>query len=158
MTIERQQCNTGFRASHIGTAQRQGTYSYDYNSPIPNDQPYVDKARPFPQYPGIPYRTNGAGHQYNSLSTEVKRSMAKGLQARLAWTWARDRYDLSRWDSLENPFDRHREVAVAPDVPRVGEPFFRGGSQETRQAELEEPASARGAGPRRPAGMATNRP
>lgn len=117
VTIERQQWNTGFRASYIGTAQRQGTYSYDYNSPIPNDQPYISKARPFPQYPGISYRTNGAGHQYNSLSTEVKRSMAKGLQAQLAWTWARDRYDLSRWDSLENPFDRHREVAVAPDVP-----------------------------------------
>ncbi|MCC6589082.1 MAG: TonB-dependent receptor [Bryobacterales bacterium] len=117
LTIEHQRWNTGFRASYIGTAMRQGTYSYDYNSPVPDGRPYISKPRPFPNFPSIMYRTNGAGHQYNSLSTEVKRSFASGLYYQFAWTWARDRYDLGRWDTLENPFNRQREVGVAADVP-----------------------------------------
>ena len=32
-TIERQQWNTGFRASYIGTAMRRGVYQYNYNAP-----------------------------------------------------------------------------------------------------------------------------
>ena len=39
-TIEREQWNTGFRASYIGTAQRKGAWMYNYNSPVPNDQPF----------------------------------------------------------------------------------------------------------------------
>ncbi len=117
-TIEHQQWNTGFRLSYIGTAQRQGSYSYNYNSPIPDDRPFTAKARPFQQYPEIMYRTNGAGHQYHGLSAEVKRSMVKNLYFQAAYTLARDRYDAFRWGTIENPFDRHREVGNAFDMPR----------------------------------------
>ena len=34
-TIERQQWNTGFRVSYIGTALRKGAWMYNYNSPVP---------------------------------------------------------------------------------------------------------------------------
>lgn len=102
--------------TYNGTAQRYGTFSYNYNSPLPSDQPYISKARPFQQYPDIYYRTNGAGHQYNGLMTTVKRNVG-GAHLSFAWTWQRDRYDLERWDAPENPFDRHREIAVNSAFP-----------------------------------------
>jgi hypothetical protein len=124
VTIERQQWNTGFRISYIGTAMRQGVYQYNYNSPVPNSQPYVDKPRPFPNFPDIFYVTNGAGHQYNGLTVEALRHLSGGLYFQSSWTWARDRYDLDyNWDfgnwqfTSENPFDRKREIGPAQEIP-----------------------------------------
>lgn len=124
-TIERQQWNTGFRISYIGTAMRQGAYRYNYNSPIPDARPYTAKARPYPRYPDVFYVTNGVGHQYNGLTVEAMRQMAKGLYFQASWTWARDRYDLDyNWGfadnafTPENPFDRRREIGPAQEIPK----------------------------------------
>ncbi len=116
-TIEHARWNTGFRVSYIGTNTRQGVYAYNYNSPRPDDQLFINKARPFPQYPGINYLTNGAGHQFNSLTVEAERRLARGLQFQSSWVWARDIGDLERGETLENPFDRARDRAVWPDIP-----------------------------------------
>lgn len=124
VTVERQQWNTGFRVSYIGTAMRKGAWARNYNAPVPDAQPFIAKTRPFPKYPGINSVTNGAGHQYNGLSVEALRQFAKGFYFQSSWTWARDRYDLDyNWDfddwmfTSENPFDRRRERAVAQDIP-----------------------------------------
>jgi hypothetical protein len=117
LTIEHSRWNTGFRASYIGTNTRQGDYSYNYNSPVPDARLFIEKPRPFPQYPAINYFTNGAGHQFHSMTLEVERRMARGLQFQSSWVWARDIGDLERGQALENPFDRQREVSVAPDIP-----------------------------------------
>ena len=123
-TIERQQWNTGFRVSYIGTAMRKGAWAYNYNSPVPDDRPFIEKPRPFPNYPDITYVTNGAGHQYNGLTVEALRQLAGGLYFQSSWTWARDRYDMDyNWDFpswqyvSENPFDRQREVGPAQEIP-----------------------------------------
>lgn len=116
-TIERQLWDTGIRISYIGTNTRQGDWSYDYNCPVADTRPYVDKPRPFPRYPGISYFTNGAGHQYNGLTIEAERQFSKGLYFQSSWTWARDIGDLDRGESPENPFDRRRDRAVALDIP-----------------------------------------
>jgi len=73
VTIEHQRWDTGFRLSYIGTNMRQGTWSYDINSPVPDTRAYVDKPRRFPNYPGISYLTNGVGHQYHGMTVEVER-------------------------------------------------------------------------------------
>jgi carboxypeptidase family protein len=117
LTIEHSRWDTGFRVSYIGTNTRQGIYSYNYNSPVPDDRLYINKPRPFPQYPGITYFVNGAGHQYHSFIAEVERRMARGLQFQSSWVWARDIGDLERGQALENPYDRQRERSVAPDIP-----------------------------------------
>jgi len=117
VTIEKQKWDTGFRISYIGTNTRHGDWSYDINSPAVDNQPYVSKPRRFPRYPGISYFTNGAGHQYHALTTEAERYMAKGLYFQTSWSWARDIGDLERGASVENPFDRRRERAVALDIP-----------------------------------------
>jgi hypothetical protein len=117
LTLEHRRWDTGFRMSYIGTNTRQGDYSYDINAPIPDSRPYVDKPRLFPQFPGISYFTNGAGHQYNSLTAEAERNLSRGLYFQASWTWARDIGDLERGASSENPYDRSRERAVWEDIP-----------------------------------------
>ena len=123
-TIERQQWNTGFRMSYIGTAMRKGPWQYNYNAPVANNQPYISKPRAFPNLPDIWYVTNGAGHQYNGFTAEALRHFANGLYFQSSWTWARDRYDLDyNWDFgtekfvSENPRDRKREIGPAQEIP-----------------------------------------
>jgi len=123
-TIERQQWNTGFRASYIGTALRKGAYAYNYNTPVADARPFIDKPRPFQNFGEIDYVTNGAGHQYNGLTLEALRHISKGLYFQSSWTWARDRYDLDyNWDFdlwqyfSEDPRNRHREVGPAMEIP-----------------------------------------
>lgn len=117
LTVEHSRWNTGFRASYIGTNTRQGDYGFNYNSPVPDGELFINKPRPFPQYPGITYFTNGAGHQFHSFTAEVERRMARGLQFQSSWVWARDIGDMERGQVLENPYDRGRERSVAPDIP-----------------------------------------
>ncbi|MGH9718809.1 MAG: carboxypeptidase regulatory-like domain-containing protein [Bryobacteraceae bacterium] len=117
LTIEHQVWQTGFRLSYIGTNTRQGDWSYNYNSPLPDTRPYIDKPRAFPQYPDISYFTNGAGHQYHGLTAEAERHLNRGLYMQTSWTWARDIGDLERGGSPENPFDRRSERSVWLDIP-----------------------------------------
>jgi hypothetical protein len=117
LTIEKQMWQTGFRVSYMGTNTRQGDYSYDFNSPIADTRAYVNKPRAFPNYPGISYFTNGAGHQYHALTAEAERYMAKGLYFQTSWSWARDIGDLNRGAAPEYAFDRQRERAVELDIP-----------------------------------------
>jgi carboxypeptidase family protein len=117
LTIERQQWNTGFRISYIGTNTRQGDYQFNINQPVPDNRAYVDKPRRFPNYPGINYLTNGAGHQYHSMSIEVERRLVKGFSYQGSWVWARDIGDIDRGASPENAYDRERERGVWLDIP-----------------------------------------
>lgn len=117
-TIEHQRWSTGFRASYIGTNTRQGEWGYNINQPLPDNRLFVDKPRMFPRYPAITYQSNGAGHQYNSLTLEAERRFARGLAYQLSWVWARDIGDLERGESPENAYDRARERAVWLDVPK----------------------------------------
>ncbi len=117
LTIEHTRWDTGFRISYIGTNTRQGDWSYNINSPVPDARPYVDKPRRYQQYPDISYFTNGAGHQYHGMTLEAERQMARGFYFQSSWAWARDIGDLERGGSPENPFDRHRERAVWLDIP-----------------------------------------
>ena len=117
LTLERQQWDTGFRLSYTGTNTRHGVWGYDFNSPVADSRPYVDKPRAFPKYPGINYVTNGAGHQYHALTFEAERRMKNGLHAQFYYTLARDIGDLEDGQSPEYAYDRTRERAVWTDIP-----------------------------------------
>ncbi len=116
-TIEHQRWSTGFRASYIGTNTRQGEWGYNYNQPLPDTRAFIDKPRAFPRYPAITYLSNGAGHQYNSLTLEAERRFSNGLAYQTSWVYARDIGDLERGESPENAYDRQRERAVWLDIP-----------------------------------------
>jgi hypothetical protein len=117
-TAERQQGDTAFRISYVGTNTRHGDYNYNINQPLPSTALYINKPRLFPTYPAINYLTNGAGHQYNGLTGEIKRRSAKGVTYQLSYTHARDIGDLERGQSPENAYDRKREVGPWVDIPK----------------------------------------
>jgi hypothetical protein len=120
LTIERQQWNTGFRISYVGTNTRQGDYTINVNQPVPNAQLYVDKPKLFPNYPAINLWTNGAGHQYHAMTVEAQRRFQKGVSYQASWTWAKDIEDLNGFlfPSPENAYDRLRERGNSLDTPR----------------------------------------
>lgn len=117
-TIERQQWNTGFRLSYIGTNTRQGEWGRNINQPVPDTRRFIDKTRPFPNYPAITYIDNGAGHDYHSLTVEVERRYARGLAYQFSYVLARDIGDLERGETAENALDRRRERGDWLDIPR----------------------------------------
>ena len=117
-TIEHVIANTALRVSYVGTNTRQGVYGYNINQPVPDTRLFINKARPFPLYPGITYLTNGAGHQYHGGSVSVsRRSPVHGLQWDFMYTLARDIGDLDHAQSPENAFDRQRERSAWTDIP-----------------------------------------
>ncbi len=118
ITLERQIGDMGVRLSYVGTGTRQGEYQENINQPLPGPGLYINKPRLFPQFGNITYVTNGAGHQYNGLNTEVKRPLAAGLTFDFNWTWARDIGDLERDQQPENSYDLQRERAPWADIPK----------------------------------------
>jgi hypothetical protein len=118
LTLERQQWDTGFRLSYVGTNTRQGVYRYDINSPVADSRNYIDKPRRFPRYPGINYTDNGAGHQYHGVSVEVERKRLKGLSYQVYYTLAKDIQDLENNEIPEYAYDRARERSTWGALPR----------------------------------------
>jgi hypothetical protein len=117
VTIEHQRGSNAFRVSYVGTNTRHGDYNYNINQPLPSTGLFINQPRLFPAYPAINYLTNGAGHQYNGFTAEVKRRGAKGLTYQLSYTLARDIGDLERGQSPENAYNRQRERAPWIDIP-----------------------------------------
>jgi hypothetical protein len=118
ITIEHQQGNNAFRLSYIGTNTRHGDYNYNINQPAPNAGLFINQPRLFPAYPAINYLTNGAGHQYNGFTAEVKRRGPAGLNYQLSYTLAKDIGDLERGQMPENAYDRLRERGPWIDIPK----------------------------------------
>jgi hypothetical protein len=118
VTIEHQRGSSAFRLSYVGTNTRHGDYNYNINQPLPSTALFVNKPRLFPAYPAVNYLTNGAGHQYNGLTAEIKRRTNSGLTYQLSYTLARDIGDLERAQSPENAYDRLRERGPWIDIPK----------------------------------------
>jgi hypothetical protein len=117
VTVERQQWNTGFRISYIGTDTRQGEWGRNINQPVPDTRRFIDKPRQFPSYPAIVYIDNGAGHQYHSLTLETERRFSRGLAYQFSYVLARDIGDLERDQTAENAYDLARERGRWLDIP-----------------------------------------
>lgn len=119
VTVEHQRWHTGFRASYVSTAGRKLWYERDINAPQPDERLYVNKPRPFPQYPAILMLDNGAHYDYRAITLEAERRMLNGLFVQLAYTAARDMGDTNEWwEPIENPFDLERELGRDRSSPR----------------------------------------
>jgi len=117
LTIERQQWNTGFRVSYIGTNTRQGEWGRNINQPVPDTRRFIDKPRLFPNYPAITFIENGAGHDYQSVTLEMERRYARGVAYQFSYVFAKDIGDLERGETAENARDRRRERGRWLDIP-----------------------------------------
>ena len=117
VTAEHQRGSMAFRLSYVGTNTRKGVWAFNINQPQPGAGLYINKARLFPTYPNINYLTNGAGHQYNAVTAEVKRRGSRGFSYQFSYTLSRDIGDLERQQSPENAYDRARERGPWVDIP-----------------------------------------
>src|SRR5262249_5477573 len=117
VTGERQQWNTGFRISYIGTNTLQGGGGYNINQPAADTRRFLAQARRFPNYPAITYIDNGAGHQYHSLTIETERRYSRGFAYQFSYVLATDHGDLERGETAENAYDRAREYGRWLDIP-----------------------------------------
>jgi Carboxypeptidase regulatory-like domain len=117
VTVERQQWNTAFRVSYIGTNTLQGEWGYNINQPVADTRRFIDKPRRFPNYPAITYIDNGAGHQYHSLTLETERRYSRGFAYQFSYVLASDYGDLERGEVAENAYDRAREYGRWLDIP-----------------------------------------
>ncbi len=118
ITLEHEIGTMGVRVSYVGTGTRQGEYYSNINQPLPGPGSYINKPRLFPQFGNLRYITNGAGHQYNGLNTEVRRPLATGLLYDFNYTWARDIGDLERDQQPEDSYNLARERAPWADIPK----------------------------------------
>lgn len=120
LTVEHERWGTGFRASYVATLGREMWYTRDVNAPPADDRLYINKPRPFPQYPDITYADNGARHDYHGVTFEGERHISKGLFFQAAYTLARDKGHTINWFTapIENPFDLERENGHDTATPR----------------------------------------
>jgi len=122
VTVEHERWNTGFRASYFATLGRAMWYERDANAPAADGRLYIEKPRPFPQFPDITYADSGGSHDYQAVTVEAERRFSKGLFFQIAYTAARDLGDTGGnaanggiyTTPIENPFDLARERG--PDV------------------------------------------
>ena len=126
VTVEHERWNTGFRVSYIATLGRAMWYERDANAPVADGRLYIEKPRPFPQFPDITYADNGGSHDYHGVTVEAERRFSQGLFFQVAYTAARDLGDTGGnapnggiyTTPIENPFDLARERG--PDVATPG--------------------------------------
>jgi hypothetical protein len=116
LTLEREMWGKGFRLSYVGTNSRQGLWNYNINAPVPDTRLFVDKARRFPNFPAIPYNSNGAGHQYHSLTAQVSQRYNNGLEYQGSYVWSRD-IGNTEYRTAENPYDRQRDRGPSSENP-----------------------------------------
>ncbi len=100
---------------------RCGTRATPTHPPV-DDRLYINKPRPFPQYPSITYADNGAKHDYHGVTFEAERRFSKRLcSSRPPTRWRATKATRSNWFTapIEDPFDLERENA-ATIPPRRG--------------------------------------
>ena len=118
-TIEHQRWNTGFRVSYIGTNTRQGEYGYNINQPLAGHPARTSTSRACSRATRrITYLTNGAGHQYNSLTVEVERRFANGsVLPGLLRAGARHRRPGARRHRRRTPTTASASARSGDDIP-----------------------------------------
>jgi hypothetical protein len=115
LTVEHQH---GFSPVFCRHEHPQGNAELQHQpQPLPGPGLYINKAQMFPTYPAINYLTNGAGHQYNAMTAEVKGSGSRGLSYQLSYARSRDIGDLERSQSSDNAYDGQRKRGSWVDIP-----------------------------------------
>ncbi len=133
-TIERQVGEILVRWQYVGTKGTQLYWYRELNVPAPSTIPFTDARRPFPQYGGMNYRTNGGNSIYHGMTLGGERRLRHGVTFNSFWTWSRlmtDSYDgggesnslpvgfwyptfdRSRWRGNQNFNPKHRWTSLA---------------------------------------------
>jgi len=119
LTIEHQRWDTGFMISYNGTGTRQGVWAQNINQPAANSTLFINKARLFPNYPGINYLNNGGGHQYQGLTAQAMRKFKSGFYYQTYFVWAKDMMDMDNGGAPEDAYNRLRDKGPYLRQPKL---------------------------------------
>jgi hypothetical protein len=137
------------RATYRGFMTLNIPYIGDINKPSPSSNP---EARDFFRYPylsQVNFLQDGGIQKLEALDVAVERKFTRGLTFQSGWTWAKNLTDVGDDDetgSIENPFDRRREMGNISWTPRhrfVGQVLYELPFKAQKPAESSFPAALR---------------
>jgi hypothetical protein len=122
LTIERE-LGAGFvaRAGYRGFHTSQLGYEANINKPMPSTDKNNSNWFRFPWFYNASIYDAGAIQKSHALDVSVERQFRKGLILQSGWTWAKNMADApggTDGGTIENPYDRARDMSNQPSVPR----------------------------------------
>lgn len=117
--------SSSFSLTYVGTRGLHLFRRYNLNTPEPGDTPFNSRL-PYQYFnsEGDQYATNigyaapDGSSIYHALQAELKMSMVRGLQGRIAYTWSKEIDDMNLWWPLDDKFNRGEGTNQAPDIPQ----------------------------------------
>jgi len=122
LTLERE-VGSGFvaRISYRGFRTTQLGFERNINKPMPSTDVRNRDWYRFPYFGNASIFETGAIQKSHALDVAVERRFLKGLLFQSGWTWAKNLTDASGGidgGTIENAYDRKREMSNAPNIPR----------------------------------------
>lgn len=124
VSVEREVWATAIRISYIGGKSTHLPYRRDINKPLPSTIPFTTARRNYPAFQSVTYVDNGANSTYHALQIEGNRPLAKGLNMRIGWTYAKELSDIqdngrgnNAGVGIENPYNRAAEKGPVNGLP-----------------------------------------
>jgi hypothetical protein len=122
---ERLSASTALSATYVGTRGVHLFRRWNLNTPPPGTTPFNSRL-PFQYFnaQGQQYATNigyaaaGGSSIYHALQAQLKMSMFRGLQGRIAYTWSKEIDDMNLWWPLDDRLNRGEGTNQAPDIPQ----------------------------------------
>lgn len=122
LTLERE-LGSGFvaRIDYRGFRTNQLGYEGNINKPLPSANSANAAWYRFPWFANANLFQSGAIQKMHSMDVGVERKFAKSLMFQSGWTWTKNLADApggSDGGTIENPYDRAREMSNTPSIPR----------------------------------------
>jgi hypothetical protein len=122
---ERLSASTALSATYVGTRGVHLFRRWNLNTPPPGTTPFNSRL-PFQYFnaQGQQYATNigyaaaGGSSIYHALQAQLKMSLFRGLQGRIAYTWSKEIDDMNLWWPLDDRLNRGEGTNQAPDIPQ----------------------------------------
>ena len=123
LTIDKAFNTYAFSASYIGSKATNLIYSRNLNQPPSSTAPFVASEYTYPLFNSVTWADNGGNENYNSMQLSARKTLAKGLFFKAAWTWAKDLTDTQDETTytgpvIQNAYDRRAEYGNAAQVSR----------------------------------------
>ena len=122
LTVERElSSNMVVRASYRGIRSDRIPYSANINKPYPSASTANAGIFNYPLFSNVNFVQDGGIQKLHALDLALERKFSAGLTFQVGWTWAKNISDVGNDGesaSIENPYDRSREMADVDFMPR----------------------------------------
>src|SRR5215470_16381557 len=109
------------RASYRGIRSDRIPYSANINKPYPNASPANASIFNYPLFSNVNFVQDGGIQKLHALDLGIERKFSAGLTFQAGWSWGKNISDVGNDGesaSIENPYNRSREMADVDFMPR----------------------------------------